>query len=142
MAKLTFTQKENTFVSEDFAGGVSLQFVFDDKATHVVFLDSRLSDELPWTLVKSLVVKPQGMVHIPLASEGMKYRLRSAIEPESVDTSKITSTGGGGGSSSGDIEDDFVPEDFAGIGEDETLDIVNNAIANAESGGDNQGGEP
>jgi len=142
MAKLSFTNSPHGFISDTFEGGVSLQCIFAGNAKHVLFLETRLSSELPWTLHRSIVIKAQQVINVVYAAEGQEYRLRCGTEPESVDTSKLKNTGGGSGSGSGgDEEMDFEPEDFDGIGEDEARSIVADAIAAAEGGG-SQGGEP
>lgn len=97
MAKLTFTN-DNGYVSNAFSGGMTLQCLFEGTAKHVIFIDSRLGSDLPWTLIRSIVVAPQSVFTIPEASEGQEFRLRCETEPQSVDIAPISTAKGGGSS--------------------------------------------
>lgn len=137
MAKLSFTNDSQMgFISDAFEGGVSIQCMFPGTAKHVVFIETRLSSNLSWTLLRSIVVKAQEVFNIVRSAEGQEYRIRCVTEPESVNTSKLKNVGGGGSSGSHDDDDlDFEPSDFEGIGEDEARNIVADAIADAERNG-------
>ena len=94
MAKLTFTY-DMGYVSSAFEGGMTLQCLFDGNGKHVIFIQSRLSEELPWTVIRSIVVAPQSVFTIPEAAEGQTFRIRCESEPQSVDIAPMTAVAGG-----------------------------------------------
>lgn len=137
MAKLTFTNDiQLGFVSSTFEGGVTVQCQFPGKGKQVVFVETRLGESLPWTLVRSIVLKPESVFIISKASEGQQYRLRLAVEPDNVETAKLKGTSSGGSGDSQSIEglEDVTAEDIDDltISTQDVHDIVSGAIANAE----------
>lgn len=144
MEKLTFTfDNQLGYVSSSFDGGVAVQCVFPDNAKHVGFLESRLGSDLPWTSVKGLVLQPKSVFNIIRAATGQEYRIRCEVQPTSVTISKLTGTAGTTIPSSPSDSDEEIlagltKEDFDGIGEEASRDIVAEAIAEAEKNGGKQ----
>lgn len=133
MAQLTFTY-DNGYVSEPFEGTVTLQLVFAEEKKHVIFIESRLGENMPWALAKSLAVGPMSFVKIRETAEGQQYRIKSAAEPTLAETSPITSGGSGSGGSqpapnsvgSEEIKDESVTMDDLSPEVREGLDELNN----------------
>ena len=100
MAQLTFTYEQG-YISSVFDGGVTLQLIFAEAGKHVIFLESRLGESMPWALLKKIVVEPMSFIKVREPSDGQQYRIISAFEPTFAMTSPITGTPG---SSSGNKE--------------------------------------
>lgn len=131
MAKLTFTKDAQLgYLSNEFSGGVVLQCLFPTKGKKVIFIDSRLGNDLPWTTLRSVVVEQQSVFSINVVAEGQEFRLRTGgYEPESVDVAQITNSGSGSGSGSGTI-----PTPANQDGEVNTLQEVLDAFRNFPEG--------
>ena len=89
------------YVSESFSGGVTIQCVFSGTGKRVLFIDSRLSDDLPWILLRSIIVGVQDIFSIPEKAEGQQFRIRSGVEPVSMIAATGAPGSGSGGSGSG-----------------------------------------
>lgn len=109
MAQLTFTYEQG-YVSNTFEGGVTLQIIFAEAGRHVIYIESRLSEEMPWVILKSLAVEPMSFLKVREPSEGQQYRMRTAFEPTFVEVTPLSSQSGSGSGNkekigSEDIED-------------------------------------
>lgn len=90
MAKLTFTyDAQKGYVSNAFSGGVSLQNEFTGKGKHVIFIESRLDESMPWATLRTVVVKAQDVFIIADSSDGQVFRIICESEPVSVDTTPL-----------------------------------------------------
>lgn len=100
MAKLTFTYDVHKgYVSSEFSGAVSLQNDFQGKGKHVIFIESRLADSMPWATLRTVVVKAQDVFIISESSDGQVFRIICESEPTSVDTTPLNDGSSSGGSS-------------------------------------------
>jgi len=127
MARLTFSyDPQKGSVSSEFAGSVALQCIFSGTGKHVIFVESRIGDEMPWAVLRTVVVKARDVFSIPEASKGQVYRIFTDSEPESVETSPIS---GGGGGSSYDI-----PDEENNDGEVNTMQEILKAFKNFPEG--------
>ena len=88
MAQLTFTYEQG-YVSNTFEGGVTLQIIFAEAGRHIIYIESRLSEEMPWVILKSLAVEPMSFLKVREPSEGQQYRMRSAFEPTFVEVTPL-----------------------------------------------------
>lgn len=102
MAQLTFNY-DNGYVSSTFDGAVTLQIIFAEAGKHVIFIESRLGENMPWTVLKSLAVEPMSFVKVREPSKGQQYRMRSASEPTFVEVLPLVASGSGGSGSDGKI---------------------------------------
>lgn len=99
MAKLTFTYDvQKGYVSNAFSGGVSLQNDFTGKGKHVIFIESRLDESMPWATLRTVVVKAQDVFIISESSDGQVFRIICESEPTSVDTTPLNDGSSSGGS--------------------------------------------
>lgn len=119
------------YVSESFSGGVTIQFVFHGTGKRVLFIDTRIGDDMPWVLLRSIVVEVQGIFTIPEKAKGQQFRIRSGVEPESMVVAE-GATGSGSGSGAGgkvtseDIEDGAV--NLNHLGEDVKDQLAGNSL--------------
>lgn len=119
---------ENGYVSNVFEGNVKLQFVFERKGRYVVFLDTRLSNSLPWQTT-GYALKEVGFIDVKSAAEGQECRVRSAIMPQSATVSPLIQQSGSG--APGSVNSETVEDGSLGVADmdDEVkagLDELNN----------------
>lgn len=99
MKELEFTYNEG-YVSNPFTGPVAIQFVFPTNGRQVVFLDTRLNEEMPWTEDKTRILSKVDVLVIPRAAEGQQFRVRCAYLPDKASVSPMGGSSDSGGSGS------------------------------------------
>lgn len=119
------------YVSESFSGGVTIQFVFPGTGKRVLFIDTRIGDDMPWVLLRSIVVEVQGIFTISEKANGQQFRIRSGVEPESMVVAEGapgsgSGSGAGGKVTSEDIEDGAV--NLNHLGEDVKDQLAGNSL--------------
>lgn len=91
MAKLTFTNdSQKGSLSSEFKGGVNIQCIFAGGGRHVIFIESKIGSDMPWSVLRNVVVKEQDVFSIPEAAKEQLFRFFTDCEPISAETSAIS----------------------------------------------------
>ena len=84
MENLSFTKNGNSFVSDAFSGGISVQLAFDEEESVRLVIMTSLDSSLGWDRIRNVTAIRTVVFSIPKLAGGQQFRIMSPIEPSAA----------------------------------------------------------